>query len=258
MSKRNRSLNASRRHSSPISDRVFVPGAHTVGDRVTIEGGDARKLTTVLRRRTGDQIEVIDSVARRFSAKLHVEKHFVSAILCEQLQVHYDDSALAVTVAQAVPKGQKMDFVVEKLTELGVHEIVPFLSERTIPQAPSGARNTRWQRLAAAAAQQSGRSEIPDVVAVEDFGAVLERCAAFDRVLLLWELAEPRRLRDQLPELLRGARSILVIVGPEGGFSSVEAEDAQNRGAHVLSLGTRIVRTETAALVLLAILNYLV
>lgn len=209
----------------------------------------------MLRRRTGDRIEVIDSTAQRFAATLEIADRSVVATLNEQLATPAQPQRFEITVAQAIPKGQKMDFVVEKLTELGVATIMPFYSERTIPQVSR--RETRWQRLAAAAAQQSGRSEIPTVEAPGDFEALVERFGNYDCVLFLWELAEQRPLRASLPTLVERAKSILVIVGPEGGFSSAEAAAAQQHGAHFLSLGRRIVRTETAAIVMLAILNYL-
>ncbi|MBV9403478.1 MAG: RsmE family RNA methyltransferase, partial [Candidatus Eremiobacteraeota bacterium] len=201
-----------------MSDRVFVAGAHAIGDCVPIRGSDARKLTTVLRRRTGDRIEVIDSTAQRFAATLEIAHRSVVATLNERLATAAQPQRFEITVAQAIPKGQKMDFVVEKLTELGVATIMPFYSERTIPQVSR--RETRWQRLAAAAAQQSGRSEIPTVEAPGDFEALVKRFGKYDCVLFLWELAEQRPLRASLPALVERAKSILVIVGPEGGFSS--------------------------------------
>jgi len=226
-----------------------------VGDRVEIEGSDARKLVTVLRRHTGDRIEVIDSAAQRFDATIEIERRSVFAILSECITAAVEPSTFSISVAQAVPKGQKMDFVVEKLTELGVAEILPFYCERTVPR--HSRRDERWQRLAATAARQSGRSTIPAVSIPEDFASILERFSRYDRVLFLWELAERHPLRDRLPQLLSGAYSILVIIGPEGGFSSEEALLAQENGANLISIGSRIVRTETAALVMLSILNYL-
>ncbi|MBV8726667.1 MAG: 16S rRNA (uracil(1498)-N(3))-methyltransferase [Candidatus Eremiobacteraeota bacterium] len=256
-SKRNPFSIASKKRSNQISDRVFVAGTHAVGDRVKIEGGDARKLITVLRRRTGDRIEVIDSAAQRFEAMIEVDRKSVVATLENRVAGADEAAAFSVSVAQAIPKGQKMDFVVEKLTELGAYEILPFYCERTVPRRSEGGRHERWERLAASAARQSGRSRIPAVVAPHDFDTILERFNGYDRVLFLWELAEQQPLHDRLPRLLKGARSILVVVGPEGGFSSEEATLAQQRGAHLTSIGRRIVRTETAALVMLAILNYL-
>ncbi|MBV8689679.1 MAG: 16S rRNA (uracil(1498)-N(3))-methyltransferase [Candidatus Eremiobacteraeota bacterium] len=222
---------------------------------MAIEGGDARKLITVLRRRTGDRIEVIDSTVERFVATIEIVNRSIVAMLSEKLPTQRESSSFTVTVAQAMPKGQKMDFVVEKLTELGVFAIVPFYCERTIPQASR--REARWQRLAETAAKQSGRSSVPVVESPLDFESLIERFAGFDCVLFLWELAEQGPLRETLPALISAAKSILLIVGPEGGFSSAEAAAAEESGAHLLSLGTRIVRTETAALVMLAILNYL-
>lgn len=214
-------------------------------------------MVTVLRKRTGDRIEVIDSATQRFSAILNVDGRSVRATLAEHIVRTAETASIAITVAQAIPKGQKMDFVVEKLTELGVIEIVPFFSERTIASRVERPKVERWRRLAKTAAQQSGRVQIPLVAPPEDFPALLDRFARFDRVLFAWEVAkEECPLRDRLPQLLAGAGSILVVIGPEGGFSSSEAAHAQNRGAHLVSLGPSILRTETAALVLVAIINY--
>jgi 16S rRNA (uracil1498-N3)-methyltransferase len=258
MSKKSRSSSASKKRSNPISARVFVAGVHAVGDSVNIEGGDARKIVTVLRQRSGDRIEVIDSAAQRFNAALQVEGRFVRATLSEQIAVARAAAKFEITVAQAIPKGQKMDFVVEKLSELGVAQILPFHSERTIPHlTPRNERTERWRRLAKAAAQQSGRVRVPAISPPQDLADVLERCADFDRALFSWELADEEPLRDRLPQLLAGVRSILVVIGPEGGFSAAEAACARERGAHIVSLGAQILRTETAALVLVAILNYL-
>ena len=226
-----------------------------MGERVKIEGGDARKLVTVLRRNTGDRIEVIDSAAQRFDATIEVDRRSVFATLSERIAATEEPPTFSISVAQAVPKGQKMDFVIEKLTELGAAEILPFYCERTVPRRSR--RDERWERLAAAAARQSGRSTIPAVLPAADFESILDRFSRYDRVLFLWELAEQLPLRDRLPQLLASVHSILVIVGPEGGFSSEEALLAQENGANLVSIGSRIVRTETAALVMLAILNYL-
>jgi 16S rRNA (uracil1498-N3)-methyltransferase len=246
-----------------MRDRFFVEGVHAVGDVVAFAPDDARKLATVLRKRSGDRVQVVDSGGVAFGATLTVEARAgrdardarVRAALDERLDRSDAETALRVTVAQAVPKGAKMDLVVEKATELGAHAIVPVRSARVVGHDTSAGKVERWRRVAKSAAQQSGRLRVPDVADVHDWNALLATFARYDRVYVPWELAEPAPLRDVF-EREQDARSVLVVIGPEGGFSADEIEDARAAGAVVISLGRRILRTETAALVVLAALLY--
>lgn len=233
-----------------------MPGTLEPGQTVELTGGDARKIVTVLRKKSGDAVEIIDSAAQRFAATLSIDNRRVSALLGNVI-AGAAESRLSVSVAQAVPKGQKMDFVIEKLTELGVREILPFFSERSSVDDVGAGKLERWRRLAQTAAQQCGRATLPAVEPPQTLEAIIARFAGYDRVLLAWELAETVPLRDRLPGLVAGAASVLIVIGPEGGFSSDEATAARAAGAELISLGSRILRTETAALVLTAILNYL-
>lgn len=238
-----------------MSIRFFIEGRHESGEAVVLGGSDAHKILSVLRMRDGEQIEVIDSAAQRFSATIAIDGRVVQAHLGERT-AQPQTATLHVTVAQGVPKGQKMDFVVEKLTELGVAEIIPLQSERTIVTDVGANKIERWRRLAKAAAQQSGRDDIPAIAQPEHLTALLARASQYDLVLFPWELANGAPLRETLPAMLAGAHRVLAIIGPEGGFSHAEAGAAQQAGAQLVSLGSRILRTESAALVLAAILNY--
>ncbi|MEO6834703.1 MAG: 16S rRNA (uracil(1498)-N(3))-methyltransferase [Candidatus Tumulicola sp.] len=237
--------------------RFFVEGVREIGACVEIGGSDARKIVRVLRLTDGDAIEVVDSAGTLFTAAIAIDGPLVRATLAGMpagAQAHA--AALRVDVAQALPKGGKMDFVVEKATELGAAAIFPFRSERTIVRDVGAAKVERWRRLAQAAAQQCGRREIPQVHAPFDsFDALLTRFAGYDAVLFPWELAPHEPLRSRLPDLLLGARRVLIVIGPEGGFTHAEAEAARARGAALLWLGARILRTETAAMALLAIVD---
>jgi 16S rRNA (uracil1498-N3)-methyltransferase len=236
--------------------RFFVEGLRAPGSVVDITGGDARKIVSVLRLRTGDWIELVDSGGTLFDAVLSVEDGRLSATLGPASpQSHPDAKPVSVDVAQALPKGQKMDFVIEKTTELGVDAIVPFSSERSIASDVGGAKLERWRRLAKTASQQSGRRGVARVEDPVTFDGLLERFATYDVVLFPWELAPHVRLRDRLPILLERARTVLLVIGPEGGFSHDEAAAAVERGAEMLWLGPRILRTETAAMALLAIVG---
>ncbi len=236
--------------------RFFVEGAHEAGDRVVFGEGDARKIALVLRLVAGDVVEVIDSGGRAFRCALAYEREAASGTLLEELPATHD-APVPIDVAQALPKGQKMDFVVEKLIELGVRSVLPFYSERSVPREAGAAKVERWRRLARSAALQCGRRDVPQVAAPGSFDETTRRFEEYGAVLFAWETVRERRLRDELPRLIGGAASILVVVGPEGGFSHDEADAAIAAGAHPVSLGPRILRTETAAMSLTSVLQYL-
>jgi 16S rRNA (uracil1498-N3)-methyltransferase len=239
-----------------MRDRFFVAGVHAIGDRVVLAADDARKLTTVLRKRSGDRVQIVDSGGIAYAATLEVEPRSVGATLDALLERPPVETTIEVTVAQAIPKGQKMDLVVEKATELGAYAIVPVRSARVLGSDGGPAKIERWRRIARSAAQQSGRTRVPAVGETLEWDALLATFAGYDRVYVPWELAEPAPLRDVFERELPGVRSVLIVIGPEGGFASGEVERAQAAGGVPISLGRRILRTETAALVVLAAVLY--
>jgi 16S rRNA (uracil1498-N3)-methyltransferase len=237
-----------------VPARFFFEGTHADGDEVALDPNDARKIATVLRMRDGDEIEAIDSGSTRYRAIVRIDGPAVHARLIEALAPR-STSGLRIVVAQGIPKGQKMDFVVEKLTELGAAEIVPLRSARAVADA-SPAKLERWRRLVKTAAMQCGRADVPVVADPVDIDGLAVRCGSVDLVLVPWESADPAPLRDVLPGLVADARSVLIAIGPEGGFAQDEVARLQVAGAHAISLGRRILRTETAGLALLAMLAY--
>jgi len=239
-----------------MRDRFFVEGVHAIGDRVAFAPDDEHKLTAVLRKRSGDRVQIVDSGGSAYAATLAVDGRSVRATLDEPLAREGVETVLRVTIAQAVPKGQKMDLIVEKATELGAFAIVPVRSARVIGHETSPAKVERWRRIARSAAQQSGRVRVPEVADVLDWAALLATFPAYQRVYLPWELTDPAPLRAVFDRELPGARDVLMVIGPEGGFSAEEVARAEAAGAQPISLGRRILRTETAALVVLAAALY--
>jgi 16S rRNA (uracil1498-N3)-methyltransferase len=235
--------------------RFFVEGAKEIGGTIEIAGADARKIEHVLRLNPGDRIVVIDSATRTFTAAIAGVGRVVRAEVLEEILEESSGSALRIDVAQAVPKGHRMDFVIEKGSELGVETFLPFYSERSVGRGVGAEKAARWQRIARSAALQSGRKSVASVRDPTSFEALLARFGDYDRVLFAWELAEPEPLHRRLAEELPASGRVLVVVGPEGGFTHVEAELARNRGAAMLWLGPRVLRTDTAALVLLAVIG---
>jgi 16S rRNA (uracil1498-N3)-methyltransferase len=236
--------------------RFFVEGEQEVGGAVEIHGGDAHKITRVLRLRAGDRIEIVDSRACAFAAAIVEAGQVVRAQLIDVVADRVPEvNRLIIEVAQAVPKAARMDFVVEKGTELGAAAFLPFYSERSVGRRVGPEKLARWRRIARSASQQSGRRELPEIHEPLEFGALVERFGQYDTVFFAWELAPPEPLHDRLRALLPQAGRVLIVVGPEGGFAHAEAEAATSRGAHVLWLGSRILRTDTAAVVLLAVIG---
>jgi 16S rRNA (uracil1498-N3)-methyltransferase len=256
------SSNASRTRSGPIerltpARRFFVEGVQQAGGVVEIGGSDAHKMTHVLHLHPGDTIEVIDSGANAFAASIEAIGAGVRVRLVEALAGDASGPRLRTDVAQAVPKGQRMDFVVEKATELGAGAIVPFYSERSVARGVGAAKLERWRRISRTAALQCGRRDAPPILDPVSFTTLVTRFSEYDLVLFPWELAPPVSLRESLLAALHDARHALVVIGPEGGFAHDEAEAAREHGAILLSLGPRILRSETAAMVLLAVIDAL-
>jgi 16S rRNA (uracil1498-N3)-methyltransferase len=239
-----------------LRDRFFVEGVHAIGESVTFAADDARKIATVLRGRSGDRVQVIDSAGSAFAASIAVNGSDVTATLDERMERGTREAAVRLVVAQAIPKGQKMDLIVEKATELGVAAIVPLRSDRVVGERTGEHKVDRWQRLAKTAAQQCGRSVIPTVAPIAGWDELIATFGSYDRVYLPWELADVRPLRETFEADAPVIASALFVIGPEGGFSSQEVERATAAGAIALSLGTRILRTETVALAVLAAFAY--
>ena len=232
--------------------RFFVEGIVRVGEPCRIAGDDARKLKLVLRARIGDEIEILDSAGARFRCTIERLDRDASLLPRERLPDPTPEHALRFTLAQGIPKGSKMDYVVEKASELGVARLVPLLTERCIARDCSPGKIDRWRRLARSAALQCGRSEAMEILAPVAFDALLAEASQYDAILMPWELAPSRPPLPLLHGALTGARSAIGIVGPEGGLSADEAERADAAGATMLRLGPRILRTETAGVVLSA------
>lgn len=243
--------------STIAARRFFIEGTGEAGSVIEIGGSDAHKIAHVLRLSAGDRIEIIDSTATEFDAAIKTIGRSVRAVLLEKRDSRQTVPSLRADVAQAVPKGSRMDFVVEKGTELGARAFLPFLCERAVGRGVGEEKIARWRRLARAAAQQSGRLDVPQISDPLAYDALLSTFDDYDVVLFAWELAPYQALREALLSLLPERGNILIVIGPEGGFTHAEAAAALERGAVAISLGPRILRTDTAAMALLAVIGAL-
>ena len=215
----------------------------------TVEGRELAHMRKVLRLRPGGRVLLWDGAGTEHEALIRAYEGGVAAMTVVRSYRPERESPLAVTLAQAVGKGDKMDWIVEKSTELGVACVAPFFSSHTVPRfaGDKGAgRRERWEKIAVAAAKQSGRTRVPVIREPDGFDATLARDWQCDARLFFREGPSGRGLRSLREEMGR-LGSVLVMVGPEGGFSEEEAARAAAHGFHTVGLGRRILRTETAA-----------
>ncbi len=240
----------------PKPPRFFITPDQVAEPRVIISGADVRHIRAVLRMKTGDELLLCDGMGIDYTARITGMDR--SAITAEIIRRSKRDIQYPrVTLGQGLPKSDKMDWIVQKATELGVADIVPIVTERTIVKVKDRERRTvRWQKICRESAMQSGRADIPQVRSIMSLEDFLRTLKPEPQTLLLlpWEEAvEPiKGVMRQTP----GVKNIIVLIGPEGGFSKDEAEQAKNNGFHLVGLGRNILRTETAALAVLSMIGY--
>jgi len=238
--------------------RIFVGFDKIKENHVSIEGSDVNYLKNVLRLKVGDEISIMDSKSKEYCSKIvAMEKDMIKAELISEKHPK-SESKVKVAIAQGIPKNPKMDLIVQKATELGAIRIIPVKTERSIVKIKKEKEEikvSRWQKIAKEAAEQSGRLIIPFVEEVRMLKEILRLCADFDKCIMLWEMEKERTIKKFLQEN-KAIKNLLVLIGPEGGFSHEEAELAKEQGFITVSLGNRILRTETAALAVLSMIDY--
>lgn len=239
--------------------RIFVSKKNIHNDKGAIGGQGLNHLRKVLRLRPGDHVTLFDGEGWEHEGIIQSYTAHTGEIKILKSCQPGRESSLHVTLAQAVGKGDKMDWLVEKATELGVGAVVPFLSDRTVPKldrAKVEKRRARWQKIALSAAEQCGRTRIPEIFELRDFEQIVQDPWPGKLKILFWEQERFQNL-SQVREEEPPPDSLLLLIGPEGGFSAEEASEATLRGFKAVSLGTRTLRTETAALAALSIVQFL-
>ncbi|EKP94961.1 RsmE family RNA methyltransferase [Thermaerobacter subterraneus] len=228
-------------------DRELAPGA-----AAPLAADDAHHLLRVLRRRPGDPVVAVTPAGRRWLGRLAPGS---PPQLEAREELPSSEPPVAVTLGQGLPKGPKMEEVIRHGTEVGVARFVPVLAARSVSrpgEAGAAQRVQRWQRIAREAARQSQRSAVPQVEPPCSLDGLLSRGEAWDLILMPWEEEEARGLREELEAAAAAwgrpaaGRRVLILVGPEGGWDAGEVEAARRAGARVVTLGPRILRTETA------------
>lgn len=242
--------------------QFFVgPGQINVNDKsVTIVGPDVNHIKNVLRMKEGEELDVCtgqDGKVYRCGIAAFEEDQ----IKCELRFVKEDDVELPVKIYlfQGLPKGDKMELIIQKAVELGVYRIIPVTTKRCVvrlDEAKAAAKVKRWQGIAEAAAKQSRRGVIPEVSQVMSFSQALDLASDKDVRLIPYEFAEGMEETRELIGGIKKGQSVAIFIGPEGGFESQEIQAAVDKGIRPVTLGRRILRTETAGMTVLAWIGY--
>ncbi len=222
---------------------------------VVLSGESAHHLLHVLRIRPGEIIELSDACGRTYRCQLTGTSQEGAVFSVEGEIEKNRELPCRITLFQSLAKGDKMAFVIQKAVELGVARIVPVITERTVarPDHKGAAhKRERWQKIAQSAAKQCGRAVIPEVDPVVMFDDALEDAAASDHFLFPYECAEGMTRSREVFNRIEPGSSVSIMIGPEGGFELAEVDAARRAGALIVTLGSRILRTETAALTALS------
>lgn len=239
--------------------RIYHPETLDEGTTAELEEEYRAYLRDVLRLKEGDTLTLFDGVGHEYGAVIRAfTPGGVSLEVITKEDITLPETR--ITLAQSLPKGSKMEFIIQKATELGVSRIIPFISSRSIPRLTgdrAAGKAVRWRKVAVEASRQSGRGDVPEVSRIVSFDEMLRATDGDALRIILWEAEEQRGLREILTdERYAGADSFCVVIGPEGGFSWEEIEQARHEGFLTASLGKLILRTETAPLAVLSILQY--
>ena len=241
--------------------KFFVDPIQISNGIVTIKGEDAHHISRSLRMAAGEHVTVSDKNEYEYDCVL--EKFEESFVIARIISSYKSDVEMPVRVHlyQALPKGEKLDFIIQKAVECGVYDITPFESERCIAKVKYDAEERKTERrnkISLEAAKQSGRGLIPKVKTTVSFDKMLKDASASDIVLFCYEGENTRKMGSVLAEIRneREVHDISIIIGSEGGFSAKEATIAFEHGFSMVGLGKRILRAETAAVFALSSLVY--
>ena len=227
---------------------LVEPGDVSAGSLV-LRGEEAHHLR-VRRHRVGDRIDVIDGEGRYFGVLLEeMGRHEVSGKIL-WTEEERGESPLCLHLAAALVKGQRLDYAIEKATEVGVSSITPMTTSRAVARPGSGSKLDRWQRLAQAATKQSGRCRVPEIRPTSDFETILKEFERRCDLVLLGDPAGGQALREALAS---SPIRLGLLIGPEGGFAPEEVAGAEAAGVRVFSWGCSTLRADTAAVVLSAL-----
>ncbi len=237
----------------------FVTPQQISGDKIRIEGGDVNHMKNVLRMKLHEKAEISDGESRTYLCEVEAYEEDVAILhILEEMEVD-TEPASKLYLFQGLPKSDKMELIVQKAVELGVYQVIPVAMKRSVVRLDdkkAAKKADRWNSIAESAAKQAGRSRIPEVTMPLSYNEALKMAEELDVTLLPYELAGGMEVTREVIRQIKSGQSVGIFIGPEGGFEPEEVDAAVSMGAKVITLGRRILRTETAGLATLAVLMF--
>lgn len=240
--------------------RFFISKEQIIRDKVEIVGSDVHHISKVLRLRTGDMVSLADGEGTEYEVKIvAISKDKVECMILNSYQINREPP-VELILCQGLPKGDKLELIIQKSVEIGVSRIVPVKCERTVVHL-SGDKATkrldRWQRVAIEAAKQSRRSRVPEISPLMPIENAFELVPDGAVAVMPWEEEKALGLKKVLAGVSKNYNGqVWIFIGPEGGLTQQEADKARSRGVIPVTLGPRILRTETAGIATLAVIMY--
>lgn len=237
----------------------FVTPQQISGDKIRIEGGDVNHMKNVLRMKLHEKAEISDGESRTYLREVEAYEEDVAVLhILEEMEAD-TEPASKLYLFQGLPKSDKMELIVQKAVELGVYQVIPVAMKRSVVRLDdkkAAKKADRWNSIAESAAKQAGRSRIPEVTMPLSYNEALKMAEELDVTLLPYELAGGMEVTREVIRQIKSGQSVGIFIGPEGGFEPEEVDAAVSMGAKVITLGRRILRTETAGLATLAVLMF--
>ena len=237
----------------------FVTPEQVKEQNIWITGSDVNHIKNVLRMKIGEELQISDGNNKKYLCEIiSLSPEEICVAIKEDL-VSDTELPSKLYLFQGLPKSDKMELIVQKAVELGVYEIIPVATKRAVVKLDdkkAEKKVERWNSIAEGGAKQSGRNTVPKVQQVMSYKEALQYAKNLDVVLVPYELAEGMEETRQIISGIQPGQSVGIFIGPEGGFETVEVEQALEQGAQAITLGKRILRTETAGLTTLSILMY--
>ena len=239
--------------------RIYMPRGVGEGDRIQLGKEHLQYVKSVLRMKKGNRLILFDGTGSEYETM--IDRIESDGIILDFIRKNQSpDAGIHITLFQALPKANKMDFIVQKATELGVDRLIPFHSLRAVPKISHEKiplKTARWQAISIEAARQCGRGDIPEIEEILSFDEAMMRPCNGALKCIFWEEESQNHIRQILCDKhYQNIRDISVVVGPEGGFSNAEVSKAGASGFIPVSLGPRVLKVETAVLSILSIIQY--
>lgn len=235
----------------------FVTSDQIENNKIYIKGSDVNHIKNVLRHTKGD---VLNVVSDQIKYEVQIDEINSECVVCDILNKNFEeDNKIDLTIYQGLAKADKFEYIIQKCTEIGVHRIVPTEMKRCVVKLDNKdkvKKIDRWRKIAEVASKQSLRNDILEVAQVATFMDLINSLKDFDYVIMAYEKEKDVLLKDVLKIINADTCKIAVIIGPEGGIDDSEAEKLVENGARSVSLGKRILRTETAPIVVAANIMY--